>query len=133
MTGTRILAAAAAIAASALMLSGAAAQQPGTQRTNLSQNALSVPGREAVQVLVEFDPGVEAARHSHHGEEIVYVVSGALEYRLDGRPPVRLEAGEVLFIPHGAVHAVRNVGDGRAAELATYIVEQGRPLLVPAE
>lgn len=133
MKTTRILAAAAAIAASTSTLSSAVAQQPGTERTNLSQNDLSVSGREAIQVLVEFEPGIEAARHSHHGEEIVYIVSGTLEYRLDGRPPVQLEAGDILFIPNGTVHAVRNVGDRRAAELATYIVEKGRPLLVPAE
>jgi quercetin dioxygenase-like cupin family protein len=35
----------------------------------------------------------------------------------------------VPFIPSGAVHAVKNVGSGNAAELATYIVEKGKPLL----
>jgi quercetin dioxygenase-like cupin family protein len=93
---------------------------------------LSVPGREVIQNLVEFFPGRVAPRHSHPGEEIVYVVSGALEDRLDGRPPVTVKAGEVLFISAGVIHAVRNVGSGNAAELATYIVEKGKPLLVPA-
>ena len=41
-----------------------------------------------------------------------------------------LKAGEVLFIPAGTAHAVRNVGSGKATELATYIVEKGKPLLV---
>ena len=40
-----------------------------------------------------------------------------------------LEAGEVLFIPAGAIHAARNVGNRKGAELATYIVEKGKPLL----
>jgi hypothetical protein len=31
------------------------------------------------------------------------------------------------------VHAVRNVGSRNAAELATYVVEKGKPLLTPAE
>jgi quercetin dioxygenase-like cupin family protein len=47
--------------------------------------------------------------------------------------PVTLKAGEVLFIPDGAVHAVRNVGSGSALEIATYIVEKGKPLLAIAE
>jgi len=72
---------------------------------------------------------VDAARHSHPGEELVYLIEGELEYRLDGRAPVILKAGDVLLIPHGTAHAVRNVGTGNAAELATYIVEQGKPLL----
>jgi hypothetical protein len=33
------------------------------------------------------------------------------------------------MVPDEAVHAVRNVGDGNAAELATYVVEKGKPLL----
>jgi len=103
------------------------------KRNNLLRNDLSAPGREAIQVLVEFAPGVSAARHWHHGEELVYVTEGELEYQLDGRPPVTLRAGDALFIPHGTPHAVRNVGTGKAAELATYIVEKGKPLLVLGE
>jgi quercetin dioxygenase-like cupin family protein len=56
-----------------------------------------------------------------------------LEYRLQGQPPVTLKAGEVLFIPAGTVHEVKNVGSSNAAELATYIVEKGKPLLVLAK
>ena len=66
-------------------------------------------------MLVEFGPGVTAVRHSHPGEELVYVTEGLLEYLLDGRPPVTVKAGEVLFIPHGTPHAVKNVGTGKAA------------------
>jgi quercetin dioxygenase-like cupin family protein len=128
----------AALAVAAPIVAGALphvalAQQPGITRTDLQRHDLSVPGREMIQVLVEFAPGVVAARHSHPGEEIVYVVEGVLEYQLDGEPPVTLEAGEVLFIPAGATHAVRNVGNGNAAELATYIVEKGKPLITGAE
>jgi quercetin dioxygenase-like cupin family protein len=109
------------------------AQQPGIRRTDLQRHDLSVPGREAIQVRVDFDPGVAFGRHSHPGEEIVYVVEGSLEYEVDGRPPVTLDAGGVLFIPAGAIHAARNVGQGNGAELATYIVEKGKPLVVMAE
>ena len=59
-------------------------------------------------------------KHSHPGEELVYVVEGLLEYALEGRPPVTLKAGDVLFIPAGVAHAVKNVGSGNAAEIATY-------------
>lgn len=103
------------------------------KRTNLLRNDLSAAGREVIQVLVEFGPGVSAVRHSHPGEELVYVTEGALEYRLDGRPPLTIKAGEVLFIPHGTPHAVKNIGSVKAAELATYIVEKGKPLLMLGE
>ena len=41
-------------------------------------------------------------------------------------------SGGALTVPAGAVHAVRNVGGGNAAELATYVVETGKPLLTLA-
>jgi quercetin dioxygenase-like cupin family protein len=76
---------------------------------------------------------VAFGRHRHPGEEIVYVIEGSLEYEVEGKAPATLEAGEVLFIPAGAIHAARNVGGGNAAELATYVVEKGKPLVVPVE
>jgi quercetin dioxygenase-like cupin family protein len=42
---------------------------------------------------------------------------------------VTVEAGEVFFVPAETIHAVRNVGSGNAAELATYVVEKGKPLV----
>jgi quercetin dioxygenase-like cupin family protein len=138
MKTTRIMAVALLTMGSALALymalqSKAQAQAPGITRTDLQRHDLSVPGREVVQVRVGFAPGVVAPRHSHPGEEIVYEVEGSLEYRLEGQPPVVLKAGEVLFIPAGTIHEVKNVGGGNAAELATYIVEKGKPLLVLAK
>lgn len=131
MKTTRFMAAAVLILASALSAQFALAQQPpGIKRTDLQRNDLSVPGREVIQVLVEFAPGVAFPNHAHPGEEIAYVIEGALEYALEGRPPVTLRAGDALFIPARTPHAVRNVGTGKAVELATYIVEKGKPLLV---
>jgi len=133
MTASRNMALAALIFAGALPLQAAQAQIPGVTRTDLQRHDLSIPGREVVQVRVDIAPGVTAPRHSHPGEEIVYAIDGVMEYQLDGQPPVTLKAGDVLFIPAGAVHAVKNVGAGTAAELATYVVEKGKPLVVPAK
>ena len=129
MKTTRSMALAALIVGSALALHAASAQQPGVKRTDLQQHDLSVPGREVVQVRVDLAPGVAFPKHSHPGEEIVYVIEGLLEYQLDGKPPVTLKAGEVLFIPAGTIHSAKNVGSGNGAELATYIVEKGKPLI----
>jgi quercetin dioxygenase-like cupin family protein len=109
------------------------AQQTEIRRTDLQRHDLSVPGREVVQTRVDFGPGVVAPKHSHPGEEIVYALAGTLEYQLEGQPPVTLTAGEVVFLPAGTIHSVKNVGSGDAAELATYFVEKGKPLVVLAE
>lgn len=112
-----------------LTLQSASAQQSQITRTDLLRHDLSVPGREVVQVRVDFAPGAAFGKHRHPGEEIVYVIEGELEYEVEGKPPVTLKAGEVLFIPARAVHAARNVGDKNGAELATYLVEKGKPLV----
>jgi quercetin dioxygenase-like cupin family protein len=130
MHTTRIMAVAALIVGSALALHLASAQQqPGFTRTDLQRHDLSVPGREVVQVRVDIAPGVASPRHTHPGEEIIYVLEGTLEYEVEGTPPVRLKAGDVLFVPAGVIHVAKNVGSGNAAELATYVVEKGKPLL----
>ena len=126
-----ILAAAGVVAASAAAVSAAQAP-PGIRRIHFPPHDLSVPGREVVQVRVEFDAGAVFGRHSHPGEEIVNVLEGSLEYQIDGKPPVTIEAGGGLFIPAGAIHAAKNVGSGTGVELATYIVEKGKPLVVMA-
>jgi len=54
----------------------AMAQQPGTKRTDLQRHDLSAPGREVIQVRVDFEPGYVAPMHTHPGEEIIYVIEG---------------------------------------------------------
>jgi quercetin dioxygenase-like cupin family protein len=121
------------IAGSGLVTQASPAQWVGIQRTELQRHDLSAPGREVVQVRVDFEAGAFAPDHRHPGEEIVNVLEGSFEYRVDGEPPVTLHAGDVLFIPAGAVHSAKNVGPGTASELATYIVEKGKPLVTPGE
>jgi quercetin dioxygenase-like cupin family protein len=115
--------------AGVLALPAAPAQLSGTRRTDLQQHDLSIPGREVVQARVDIDPGKAAPKHRHPGEEIVYVLEGQMQYQLEGKPPVTLKAGDVLFIPAGVPHTAKNVGTDNAAELATYVVEKGKPLV----
>lgn len=110
--------------------SSAFAQQSGIKRTELQRHDISAPSREVIQVQIDFEPGAAFGEHSHPGEEIIYVIEGSLEYMVEGKPNVTLNAGDVLFIPAGTIHAAKNNGKGIGAELATYIVEKGKPVLV---
>lgn len=129
MKGVGIAAALTAV----ILLTGSGSPLPaqprpsGTTRTDLQRHDLSIPGRETLQALVSFAPGASFPRHRHPGEEIIYVTQGTIEYEVAGRP-VTVKAGEALFVPYGVVHAARNTGDGPAAELATYVLEKGKPL-----
>jgi quercetin dioxygenase-like cupin family protein len=88
--------------------------QPPVKRTDLQRHDLSIPG------------------HRHPGEEVIYVLEGVLEYQLEGQGPVTLRPGQVLFVPSGVAHKAHNPGTTNGAELATYIVEKGKPLVVLA-
>jgi quercetin dioxygenase-like cupin family protein len=112
-----------------------AAQQqvPGINRVDLQQHDLSVPGREVIQNRVELSPEAPPLRHFHYGEEIIYVLEGELEYQIDGEETRTVKAGEALTVPAQAVHAVRNVGSGTGTELATFVVEKGKPLITLAD
>lgn len=106
------------------------AQHSGITRTDLHRQDSSVPGQEAIQARIDFEPNTSFGMHSHPGEELIYVLEGTFEYQLEGEKPVTLKAGDVLFVPAGRNHSARNVGSVRASELATYVVDKNKPLLV---
>jgi quercetin dioxygenase-like cupin family protein len=82
-----------------------------------------------VQVRVDFDPGYVSPKHTHPGEDIIYVLEGTLEYQIQGQPPATVKPGDVVFVPARTIHWVKNVGSDNGAELATYVVEKGKPLI----
>lgn len=116
----------------ATMLATVAAAAPSVTRVDLQTHDLSIAGRETVQARINFPPGALAPRHKHPGEEIIYILAGPLEYQVAGGDWRRYGTGAVLFIPAGTVHAARNTGTAPGAELATYVVEKGKPLVVLA-
>ncbi len=133
MKATRIIAVSMLTVGSALVLQLASAQQPGLKRTELQRHDLSVPGREVIQVRVEIDAGAALPMHSHHGEEIVYVLEGTWEFQVEGKDAQTLEVGDVAFVPTGVKHGAKNVGSDTGSVLATYVVEKGKPLVIPAK
>lgn len=109
------------------------AQKSGVTRTDLQKHDISVAGREIVQSRIDFEPHTAFGKHSHPGEEVIYVLEGSLEYQIEDETPLTLQAGQVLFIPAGQIHSARNNTNNKASELATYIVEKGKPILVLAK
>jgi quercetin dioxygenase-like cupin family protein len=125
-----VLAAAMLIVASTAAAQTAPPRPPDSTRTDLQRHDLGIAGREVLQARIDFAPGAAFPAHKHPGEEIIYVLEGTLEYQVEGKPPVTLKAGDVLFVPAETAHAARNVGSDKGSELATYILEKGKPLTV---
>ena len=128
---TKVLICALAIIGFAAVIASttSSARQTTSSRKELQRHDLSIPGREMIQVRVEFKQGTSFPKHTHPGEEIIYVLEGTLEYTVGDQPPVTLKPGDVLFIPTGTVHSVKTIGNTNGAELATYIVEKGKPTI----
>jgi quercetin dioxygenase-like cupin family protein len=113
------------------IVAGLSAQQAGFKRTVLQQSKLSVPGREAVTAIAEFEPGGTVGRHTHPGEEIGYILEGTIVLEQEGKPAVTLGPGKTFFIPAGTVHNATNKTSSVARVLANYFVESGKPVATP--
>ena len=130
----RVIGAAIVVAACAGLWGSEAlhAQQPGFSRKMLQDRNLSAHDRHAVQVVAEFAPGAAAGRHTHPGEELGYVLEGTSLLEIDGDAPKMMKAGDSYFIPAGKIHNASAHGGGNAKVLAIYVVEKGKPLVIPA-
>ncbi len=133
MNITKALMVATLIGGSGTALHAQVSQLSGTSFTQLQRHDLGTPGREVIQARGQHCPRRGGAEAQAPGEEVIFVLEGALEYTVEGKAPVTLRTGDVLFIPAGTVHSARNTGTAPGSELATYIVEKGKPLLVPVE
>src|SRR5437879_12306842 len=81
----------------------AVAQQTGIKRTPLQK--LDFPaGYNTVTAIAEVPAGGAAGRHTHPGAETGYVLEGELELIIDGKPPMKIKAGESYQLPEGAIH-----------------------------
>jgi quercetin dioxygenase-like cupin family protein len=106
------------------------AQQAAISRTVLQQADISVAGREVVTVKAEFSNGATSGRHTHPGEEVTYVLEGALTLEVEGAPTRVVKAGQAFLVPAGTVHNATAIG-GTVTAVANYIVEKGKPLSTP--
>jgi len=112
-------------------LSSALADEP--KRTVLKRADLTGTNMEIIVSVLEVPSGVNIAKHTHPGEEAVYVLEGATLQFPDGREVSR-PAGEagvnVRDVPHAGYKVV---GDKPLKLLTVHIVDKGKPMTVPAQ
>ena len=112
-------------------VSAALADEP--KRTVLKRSDLTGTNMEIIVAVLEVPPGVSIAKHSHPGEEAVYVLEGATLQFPDGREVSR-PAGEagvnIRDVPHAGYKVV---GDKPLKLLTVHIVDKGKPMTVPAQ
>jgi len=69
-----------------------------------------VVGQEIMLARVLMKKGCIIPRHSHHNEQITYILEGALKFWVDGKEIV-VNAGEVLTIPPHMPHKAEAMVD----------------------
>jgi len=93
----------------------------------LSQAIPNIPGKSLVAVIVDYPPGSASPSHVHAKSAFTYgyVVSGAIESRVDDEPRRVLRAGESFYEAPGARHPVsRNASKTQPARLlAVFVVD----------
>ena len=89
--------------------------------------------REILLLTVRFAPGALSVPHRHPGFLVGYVLSGELEFQLEGQSPHHFKPGDHFYEPLGAVHLVsRNPGNEPTEVLVFTVQPKGRPLVLPA-
>src|SRR5271156_4440604 len=69
-----------------------------------------VVGQNVMVARVLLKKGCVVPEHSHHNEQVTYILEGALKFRIDGRDIV-VSAGEVLCIPAHMPHQAEALAD----------------------
>ena len=61
-------------------------------------------------VLCVVEPGCgNLTPHTHNGEELIYMLSGVVEVRLNDDPPYILHPGDTFFYRGSDVHSWQNI------------------------
>ena len=101
------------------------------KRTELSRTDLTgVEGKEIVVQLVEVPSAAMSIRHFHHGEEVFYVLEGAM-VQVPGQEAQARATGSVGVNKREVPHAgYKVIGDKPLKLLTVYVVDKGKPLQV---
>lgn len=62
-----------------------------------------VVGTDMMLARVLLKKGAHVPEHSHHNEQITYILEGALKFLIEGKE-ITVRTGEVLCIPPNVVH-----------------------------
>ena len=70
-----------------------------------------VHGAQGMLARLSLRKGAVVPRHSHHNEQISYILTGALRFTFDDGRTLTVSAGETLVIPPHMPHAAEAIED----------------------
>ncbi len=78
--------------------------------TNLLLGELNTDSKEISIQITKVDPGEMQFLHSHEQEQCYYIIQGTGLMLIDDESE-QVKAGDAIFIPSGATHGIKNIGD----------------------
>lgn len=106
-----------------------AEDQPITRTELMRADLAGMAGKETVIYIADLKPGAVGGKHTHFGDEFVYVLDGTLVVEPVGQAPITLKAGDVGHFTPDAVHAARNGSTEVPGKvLVILVVDKGKPL-----
>jgi quercetin dioxygenase-like cupin family protein len=100
------------------------------QRTILQQSDVPGSNYTVVMAVTEIAANMTAARHTHPGSEVAYMLAGEAEFNIEGQVK-KVKAGESFRLEPGVKHSVKN-GPMTTRILAIYTIPKGAALATPA-
>ena len=106
----------------------ALAGEPPIKRTELLRADIEgAPGKETVIYIADVAPGGAGGKHTHYGDEFVYVLDGVLMVEPDGKEAITLKQGETAHLSSDVVHAAKNGSESEPAKVLVFlVVEKGK-------
>ncbi|OJT52475.1 MULTISPECIES: cupin domain-containing protein [Pseudomonas] len=124
-------------AALAFTLSASAmAHDPSEKITVLQEQLLkNAPGKKAMMIEVDYQPGQSSIAHKHEGTAMAYVLDGEVISQVKGEQAITYKKGQFWYEPAGSEHLVsKNASSTKPAKLLVFMVlAPNEQVLIPLE
>ena len=121
----------------ALSMSAAAlAHDPSEKVTVLQDQMLkNAPGKKAMMIEVDYQPGQSSIAHKHEGTAMAYVLDGEVISQVKGEQAITYKKGQFWYEPAGSEHLVsKNASSTKPAKLLVFMVlAPDEQVLIPLE
>lgn len=124
-------------AALAFSLSASAmAHDPSEKITVLQEQLLkNAPGKKAMMIEVDYQPGQSSIAHKHEGTAMAYVLDGEVISQVKGEKAITYKKGQFWYEPAGSEHLVsKNASSTKPAKLLVFMaLAPDEQVLIPLE
>jgi quercetin dioxygenase-like cupin family protein len=124
-------------AALAFTLSASAMAHDPSEKITVLQDQLlkNAPGKKAMMIEVDYQPGQSSIAHKHEGTAMAYVLDGEVISQVKGEQAITYKKGQFWYEPAGSEHLVsKNASSTKPARLLVFMVmAPNEQVLIPLE